>query len=367
MSEPPAARVSGKHLSDIDIAKILGLAKGILSQRKIASLMKCSQKAVQRTLETYLFETFNGRNARRKYERITTEREDRYIVRALKQNDSIPLRDITNIIEPQISETTLRRRRTEAGLGSYVSAEKPGLSPENVAKRLAWAERYKNWTVEDWKKVIWSDESSVWIGVNPRRQWVIRPRGERFNPKYVKKTFKSAQVKVMVWGCFTGTRLGPLIVCDEEGIGANEYEDIIYDGLFSLVDDLVQPSENPDIVQVADENGFIFMQDNAPCHRATEVLDFLAENNIPVMEWPPQSPDLNPIENLWAEFKAAFHKRFMEMFNHPSKSLEARYRYGELLQEVWYSQGQALIDALIESMPKRVQAVIEARGGWTKY
>jgi DDE superfamily endonuclease len=252
-------------------------------------------------------------------------------------------------------------------LGSYIAAKKPGLSAENVAKRLAWAEKYKDWTIEDWKKVIWSDESSIWIGVNPRRQWVHRPKGERFNSRYVKKTFKSAQVKVMVWACFTGERVGPLIVCDEGGIGADEYEEILYDGLFSLIDDILEPPEDPDTIQVADENTFLFMQDNAPCHKAKEVLEFLMERNIPVMEWPPQSPDLNPIENLWAALKEAFHKRFTEMFNHPSKSLEARYRYGEVLKEIWYGQGQALIDVLVESMPRRVQAVLEAKGGWTKY
>ena len=88
--------------------------------------------------------------------------------------------------------------------------------------------------------MIWSDESSVWVGVSPRRQWVIRPKGERLNPKYVKKTFKGEQVKVMVCPCFTGERLGPLIVCDEGGVGADEYEDITYDSLFSLIDDLLQ-------------------------------------------------------------------------------------------------------------------------------
>lgn len=55
------------------------------------------------------------------------------------------------------------------------------------------------------------------------------------------------------------------------------------------------------------------------------------------------------------------------MFNHQSKSLDARYRYGEVLPGVWYSQGQDLVDALVESMLKRVQDVIEAKGGWTKY
>jgi len=158
-----------------------------------------------------------------------------------------------------------------------------------------------------------------------------------------------------------------LVVCDEGGIGANEYEDILYDRLFSLIDDLLEPPKDAETIQVANENTFLFMQDNASCHKAQEVLDFLAEYQVPVIQWPAQSPDLNPIENLWTEFKAAFHKRFMELFNHPSKSLEARYRYAEVLNEVWYTIGQDLVDRLIESMPRRVQAVIEAHGGWIKY
>jgi len=367
MTDSHGERQSRKHLTDIDIAKILALAKAVMPQRQIAALIKCSQKAVQHTLATYLFETFQGRNPRREYKRKTTEREDRYIERALKQYSSTPLKDITNIIGLPISTTTLRRRRSETGLGSYVAVEKPGLSAENIVKRLEWAHRYKDWTVEDWKRVIWSDESSIWIGVNPRRQWVIRPPGERLNRKYVKKTFKSAQVKVMVWACFTGERLGPLIVCDDGAIGANEYEDILYDGLFSLIDDLLEPPEDNDTIQIADKNTFLFMQDNAPCHNAEDVLQFLAENRVPVMAWPPQSPDLNPLENLWTDFKSRFHKRFTELFVHASKSMEARYRYGEILQEVWYSQGMEMVNALIESMPRRCAAVIEAEGGWTKY
>ena len=296
MTDTSDFRPSGKHLTDIEIAKILGCNKGGATQREIAGYIRCSQKAVQHTLATYLFETFQGRNARRDYKRKTTQREDRYIERALKQNDSVPLRDITNIVGLPISERTVRRRRSEAGLGSYIAAEKPGLRHENVVKRLEWAMRYKDWTVEDWKRVIWSDESSIWIGVNPRRQWVIRPPGERLNRKYVKKTFKSAQVKIMVWACFTGERLGPLIICDEGGIGADEYEDILYDGLFSLIDDLLEPPEDPETIQVADENTFLFMHDNAPCHKAECILEFLAENHVPLMQWCYGAGRANPRE-----------------------------------------------------------------------
>jgi len=56
----------------------------------------------------------------------------------------------------------------------------------------------------------------------------------------------------MVWTCFTSEKLDPLIVCDEGGIGADEYEDIIYDGLFSLIDDLLELLDDPETIRVAD-------------------------------------------------------------------------------------------------------------------
>jgi Transposase len=166
MTDSTAARRSGQHLSDINIGKILGLAKAKLPQRNIAALMKCSQKAIQHTLATYLFETFQGRNARREYARKTTKLQDRYIERVLKKNDLISLRDITNLVGLPISHWTVAHRRSEKGMGSFIAAQKPGLWVENVAKRLEWANQYKDWTIDDWKHVIWSDESSIWIGVN---------------------------------------------------------------------------------------------------------------------------------------------------------------------------------------------------------
>ena len=63
----------------------------------------------------------------------------------------------------------------------------------------------------------------------------------------------------MAWGCFTGDRLVSLIACNKRSIGVDEYEDIIYNGLFSLVDDLLKPPEQPKIFQIADEITFLFM------------------------------------------------------------------------------------------------------------
>ena len=69
----------------------------------------------------------------------------------------IPLWDITNIVRENglpVSRATVRRRRSELGLGSYVAAQKPGLHVEDIAKQLQWARQYEDWTVDDWKRVI---------------------------------------------------------------------------------------------------------------------------------------------------------------------------------------------------------------------
>ena len=109
------------------------------------------------------------------------------------------------------------------------------------------------------------------------------------------------------------------------------------------------------------------MQDGASCHRNAEVTSFLAEEEIKVMSWPAQSPDLNPIENLWHILKGKFHERFTDIRCSLSKSQNAIEKYGDILREVWGEINRDVVGNLIRSMPGRVQAVIEANGGATRY
>ena len=91
------------------------------------------------------------------------------------------------------------------------------------------------------------------MGPNFCQQWVICHPGKRLNQKYVTRTFKNEHVKAMLWACVISERLSPLIVCAEGGIKADEYMDVLYDGLFSLVDDLLQPPGDLNMIQVANE------------------------------------------------------------------------------------------------------------------
>ena len=241
------------------------------------------------------------------------------------------------------------------------------LKLSHKAARLLWAIKYQNWTVEDWKKVVWSDECIMKIGVDSQRQRVLRQDGTALQDRNLAPSFKSGRVSIMIWACFSGERVGPCMILESGGIGSEEYEEILYDGLLSMIDDLLQPPEDVDTIVVANNNAFLFMHDNAPCHKTRDITQLLEENNIPVMKWPAQSPDLNPIENVWRDLKHRFHSRFLDLGTRPSTAAAAVAKYSAMIEELWMSVDRGLIQRLLESMPRRIAAVIAAKGGHTKY
>jgi transposase len=116
--------------------------------------------------------------------------------------------------------------------------------------------------------------------------------------------------------------------------------------------------------------GSIFQQDNASTHTAHVVQDWLRpwaiENGVELMNWPPYSPDLNPIENLWKLLKEAIQRNHPDLDTAP-KSNESLQRLAEAAVEAWEALEDRLLESLVESMRRRLEAVIRARGWYTKY
>jgi len=111
----------------------------------------------------------------------------------------------------------------------------------------------------------------------------------------------------------------------------------------------------------------LFQQDNAPVYKAYSVMDWFQRNFIEVEEHPPYSPDLNPIEHAWVELKKRLHQQYPRIGDTPGGKQGLKRRLAQVLPLVWETIPEEFFDKLWRSMPNRVAAVLEARGGYIKY
>lgn len=334
----------GVYLSEDMRKKILQLCDEGIRQIDIAARLKINKSVISKTIANYKNRGSVQSLPKCGRPRKTTRQADLRIKRiALCHPQKSANQILAELPDVNISYKTVQRRLREQGLFSRRAAKKPLISKKNRKARLKFAREHVNWSIKKWKTVLWSDESKFQLFGSDGMAWVHRPVGKRYDFKFTKPTVKHGGGSLMVWGCFSGFGMGPLHLI-EGTMDRFVYLDILKSHMLPFAE------ENMSLL-------WRFQHDNDPKHKSRLVSDWLEHEKVRVLEWPAQSPDLNPIENLWEELNRQIRR----------STIHNKHDLWEILQSTWKSINPTIIDKLLDSMPQRCKDVIRNNGYATRY
>lgn len=281
-----------------------------------------------------------------------TRRDRLFCVRELTIGGKETAVDVARSLQENLGVSvhvdTVRNALRKEGLSSIVKPKKPYLSPKNVKDRLAWAIAHKDWTQDDWRRVIWSDETKINLFGSDGRKYAWKHDAEPIQPRHVRKTVKHGGGSVNVWSCITYEGVGYIVKIDNT-LDQHLYKEILKDDLTRTIKEYGIDIQNA-----------IFQHDNDPKHTANSVKEWLSGQEFDVIEWPAQSPDLNPIENMWALLKLRLYRDY----ERPPKGM---IEHWERIGETWYKITKDECQNMIDTMPDRCQQVIAKKGYWIGY
>ncbi|GFX36037.1 transposable element Tcb2 transposase [Trichonephila clavipes] len=245
-----------------------------------------------------------------------------------------------------ISRFTVARRLHGGGLFARRPVRCVPLTPAHRRRRSLWCREHQNWRDNEWGRVLFTDESRFSLSSDSHRILIWRERGSRNHPSNIIERDRYGGRCVLVWG---GIMLGSctdLHIFDAGSVNGTRYCNEIllpYVRLFRGVMGLQ----------------FLFMDDNAPCHRTVAAEQLLESEDIERMDWPARSPDLSPIEHVWDFLGRRLAARTLP----PVTIRELRLA----LQDEWAAMPQQLIDTLILSMDRRCETCLAVRGDHIPY
>ena len=241
-----------------------------------------------------------------------------------------------------VSKRTISNTLHREGLKSCCTRKVPLLKKAHVQAHLKFAQEYLDDPEEAWEKVMWSDETKIELfGINSTRR-VWRKRNAEYNPKNTIPTVKHGGG--MLWGCFSAKGTGRLHRIEGRMNGAM-YREIWGDNLL------------PSVRALKIGRGWVFQHDTDPKHTAKAIKEWFKKKHIKVLDWPSQSPDLNPIKNLWRELKLRVATRQPRNL----KDLE------RICKEEWTKIPPKICANLLKNYNKRLASVLANKGFSTKY
>lgn len=234
--------------------------------------------------------------------------------------------------------TVQRVLHDDLGYRKVRARKKPLINDSQRKRRVLFAKEHKVWNLESWKMVLWSDEATFRVSdTSGQRVW----RARDSDPLAVNRIAAAVRhpQHLMVWGSFGYGGLGDLVILPQnETVTKESYYIILNEHLESSFE-----KSGTDILQ----------QDGAPPHTAKLIKHWLSDCGINfITDWPANSPDLSPIENLWAIIKARLREK--DTSSLPKLEVE--------LRRAWESLDPDHLKSLAESLPKRLKEVLKRNG-----
>ncbi|GFX93057.1 transposable element Tcb2 transposase [Trichonephila clavipes] len=261
-----------------------------------------------------------------------------------KEREKIATTNQAHLRRKQISRKTVVRRLRGGGLYARRPVVCVPLTSQHCTARLQWCREHHNWTEQDWACVLFSDESRFNLSSDCRRQLIWRESGTAYRPENMQEKDRYPTCSIMVWaGIMINGRTRLHVVANGTMTGQR------------YIDEVLLPHVRLFRAAVGDK--FVFMDDNATCHRTLAVQDCLDSEGIQRLVWPARSPDLNPIENVWDALGRQVAGR-----NYPPTNKNTLIC---ALTEEWDKLPQQLLDNVVQSMVRRVECCITLHGGLT--
>lgn len=243
-----------------------------------------------------------------------------------------------------VSLATVRKHLKMAGLHCRRPARKILLSAVHRQARVSFAQEYLSF---DWLNnvVIFTDEKTFKSDKDGRKiLW--RRTGERYTEVNILPNRMSGRLSLGFWGWMSSMGPGELVEVGGK-FNSHNYLEILRDVMLPTVR-VTYPNEH-----------IYFVHDNCSIHKARVVQDWLqTQNNVTIINWPPKSPDLNPIENLWGQI----------VLNWDPSDVRDKHNLRELVTTSWeLMRGKELCWNLIDSMKGRLEDIIENEGSPLRY